>query len=130
MYRAMNGTADKQVFITNLHALKRVACPKNAFAQCSISLPTILLLYRHCLIDRRRPLLAVELPRVPNNTLQARRRGERLPSPSPRHPIHAMLKELGVLQSGRAQKGADIRCQLARINNAASTGVASGGPTR
>ena len=27
MYRAMNDTADKQAFMTNLHALKRVARP-------------------------------------------------------------------------------------------------------
>ena len=27
MYRTMNDTADKQTFVTNLHALKRVAAP-------------------------------------------------------------------------------------------------------
>jgi NAD(P)-dependent dehydrogenase (short-subunit alcohol dehydrogenase family) len=40
MYRAMNDTADKQAFMTNLHALKRVARPEEVARS---SLPTTLL---------------------------------------------------------------------------------------
>ena len=57
MYREMNDTADKQAFITNLHALKRVAQPEETRPLGALPrLRRFQLRHRHRLAGRRRPL--------------------------------------------------------------------------
>ena len=56
MYREVNDTPEKQGFVTNLHALKRVAAPEELHARFSTWLPTTPVRHRHGFARRRRCL--------------------------------------------------------------------------